>query len=945
MRAKRSICNRWRRSALLCTVLAGLVAGGGALAAEPTAGGHYERALAAADKGELETAVIHLKNALQLEPDNLPARILLGRVLLEGGAPEAAEKELKTARSLGADEAILLIPLAKAYLMQDKYEQVVDEIVPAGLGRDVEATVQLLRAEAFLGLRRPDDAEGAFFAATRLMPNDPRGFVGLGRVAFIEGNIQGAANFAEKALQLAGDSAGAWSLKGDIERYLRQPQAALVAYQAAIDADPDQVPARVNRAAILVELGRLDEARAEIAEIRARIPGDPRADYLDALVLAREGRNADARVALESAATTLKRRSLRTLRSHPPTVLLNGLIAFALENFEEATTYLSRYVHLRPNDPYGHEILGALHIRMGNTLAAVEELKKVLAIRPDDVRILNMIAAAFIENGQYDRGTAYFIRAARLEPDSIPARMRLGLGYLASGEVREAVDELKAAFEKAPESLQAGIFLALAQLHNRNFDDAIRTARKIESSHPDVPYVQNLLGTALLGRGDFDQARKRFEHALALDPRYVPAHLNLARLDARAGDLDAAIRRYNQILAWDNRQIQAIVELAKLAHARNQMDAAIAGMERARALDPDNPAPWYSLVSYQAEKGEFDEALRIAEDYRRQHPQDLRMLRLTAEVQFAAGRHKDAIGLLREVVELSDRRGPALYELGQLQERVGDLSGARIAYRRAIAWDRSMVPAWRALIDLISRSGNTDEALSLVADLRTAVPEAPATDLIAARVLRRAGQFRKAERLLRRLIAREASAEATIELYRVLAGSQQLARGIKLLENWLAGHDDDHGVRLILANGYIRAGALRKAIALYEALNRRVPDNPVVLNNLAWLYHKVADERALDFAMRAYARAPDDALVLDTYGWILVQKGEATRGLSLLREARTRAATDPQIHYHLAAALAALGRTDEARRELEQLLRADTAFDEVAEARALLQQLGAAPQP
>ena len=46
--------------------------------------------------------------------------------------------------------------------------------------------------------------------------------------------------------------------------------------------------------------------------------------------------------------------------------------------------------------------------------------------------------------------------------------------------------------------------------------------------------------------------------------------------------------------------------------------------------------------------------------------------------------------------------------------------------------------------------------------------------------------------------------------------------------------------------------------------------NPVVLNNLAWLYHEAEDARALPTARRAYELAPEQPEIMDTYGWILL---------------------------------------------------------------------------
>ena len=80
----------------------------------------YEDALERFDKGEYDAAVIQLKNVLSDDPNNLSARILIGRAYLLMGAAASAEKELRRARDNGADDALTIVPLARAYAIPEE---------------------------------------------------------------------------------------------------------------------------------------------------------------------------------------------------------------------------------------------------------------------------------------------------------------------------------------------------------------------------------------------------------------------------------------------------------------------------------------------------------------------------------------------------------------------------------------------------------------------------------------------------------------------------------------------------------------------------------------------------------------------------------------------------------------------------------------------------------
>jgi tetratricopeptide (TPR) repeat protein len=131
------------------------------------------------------------------------------------------------------------------------------------------------------------------------------------------------------------------------------------------------------------------------------------------------------------------------------------------------------------------------------------------------------------------------------------------------------------------------------------------------------------------------------------------------------------------------------------------------------------------------------------------------------------------------------------------------------------------------------------------------------------------------------------------------------------------------------------------AIRESEKLLKKEVANPVLLNNLAWLYQQKNDKRALQYGEQAFKAAPKSAAVIDTLAWILVaQDHDAKRSVELLRKAHEIAPKQGDIQYHLAVGQNKIGKKQEAKQNLERLIGTGSNFPSKDDAKALLKKLG-----
>jgi Flp pilus assembly protein TadD len=167
------------------------------------------------------------------------------------------------------------------------------------------------------------------------------------------------------------------------------------------------------------------------------------------------------------------------------------------------------------------------------------------------------------------------------------------------------------------------------------------------------------------------------------------------------------------------------------------------------------------------------------------------------------------------------------------------------------------------------------------------------------------------------------------------------AAAIERLQAYRAANPADDDAALGLASFRILAGDHAGAVRDYETILAKDPAHAPSLNNLAWLYLQLRDDRAEATARKAVAAAPGNPDIADTLGWILAQSaapGAAAEAVTILEGAARSRPANPSFHYHLAVAQRKAGRNREAEASVARAL-SMAAFPERSDAEALAKAL------
>lgn len=910
-----------------------------AAAANPESSKFYEDALVRLERDDVAGAIIQLNNALQKDPNMLAAHVLMGKARLKNRDPAGAETSFEKALKLGADRMEVTLPLAQAYALQGKSDVLLERILPAGLPRQSQVEILILRGNAQADQGNAAGALRTLDEARALDPQSVAVRLALVNMLLRTGDTTRATSVLDETIKLAPNDSAVWNTRASLAHLKGNLSAALADYAKAIALDPSNVDALVAQAGLMVDLGRLEEADLALANLLKVAPREPRAAYLRAVAASRKNDSDAERVQLTNVVGMLDPVPKEALGRLGQLLLLGGLSHYGLGNMEKASQYLAFYVKLNPKHPGASKLLASIYIDRGDAARAIELLEPLQPLAPNDPQLLSLLAAANMKQRRYSEASAYLEKAVKLSGGAPDVRADFGVSLIGGGQAEVGFSQLQQAFAKDPGQARAGMVLTALYLKRDQPKKALEVIDAVVRRQPKNVDAANLQGVTRVAAGDRSGGRAAYENALALNPKFHAARFNLARLDRAEGKLDAARLSLTELLKVNPKDGVAMFELALLEEQAGRPGEAVQWLDKAIAIPRQQVVAGVYLSGLLLHQREFERAVSVAKDTVSRAPKDLSALDALARAQLGASDNRGARQTLGVMAPLAGFDLAANVDIARLQFAAGDRENATHSLGKVIKDNPDYLPALALLTEVEIGAGDYAKAEQ---DARKIAERFPGRglglrlmgDLAAAR-----SQFPAAITNYRGALAKEKSADTVLRLYRAYTLSGDPAKGLLFVEQWSKSNPDDLAVLRTAADARLRAGDLAGARGDYERLLQRNPYDVEVLNNLAQVANRQGDKGALGYAERAYQLANGNAAVLDTLGWVLVRQGQLDRGTSLLRDARLRDSSNAEIRYHLAAALAQSGREAEARSELKEGLKEGAAFDELEDARKLQQKL------
>jgi putative PEP-CTERM system TPR-repeat lipoprotein len=880
-------------------------------------------------KGDLKSAMIQLKNAVEKSPDNGEARMELGSLELRMGDNASAEKEFRKARSAGIAADRVLPLMAKAMSEQGKFKEILDEVTPEVAAKS--APLLTLRGDALLATGKGDEGKQAFEQALALNANSGNALLGLARYAVARQDREAAQRYIDDAMAKDPKNADVVMAHGTMLRTQGKADEALAAFDQVLALNPYHHTAHIEKAYINITRGKFAEAKTEINAAEKNAPGNLLVIYTRALYDFSQGKYQAAQDSLQ--------RVLKVAPDHMPSILLAGASELNLGALQQADQHLRKYLENNPDDIYARKLLAQVQLKSAQPADAAATLAPALKSAADDPQVLALAGESYMQVHDFNKASAYLEKATALAPKAAGLRTSLGLSKIAQGDKTGGISELELATTLDPKSAHAAMALVQTEMSLKNYDKALAAVSALEKQQPDNPQVLTLKGAVYMVKGDIPSARAALDKAVALQPTFIPAVQNLARLDLVEKKPDAAKQRYAKVLEKEPNNTDAMRAMGELALIQNHPDEATTWFEKASNTVPNAVGPAITLGKHYLRTGQIQKALILARKFQTANPTNPELVELLGQAQIASKDTAGALETYSKLVNLVPKSAAPHLRLAGVHMLMQNNAAAADDLKRAVELQPDLIPARLAQAELALRMGRADDALALARQIQKMNDKSPVGYATEGDILMAQKKPAQAQPAYDKALALAKAPEILVKSLQAMTltgkGKEAQARAVQ----WLKERPDDILVGMYVTENSLAAKDYKTAIARLEDIVKRAPNNAAALNNLAYAYQQEKDPRALATAEQAYKLASNHPGVMDTLGWLLVEQGDTSRGVPLLQKASSLVPKSSEVRYHLAVGLNKAGDKAGARKELDKLLADDKSFAQADEARALLKTL------
>jgi cellulose synthase operon protein C len=588
-----------------------------------------------------------LRRLVELDPKDLEARVKLARMMLAGGAPDAATRLIEVANDNDKPYAPLHALKALISLRQNDAAAAVQEAQRALVidPQNVDANLLVVAKKANDG-----DVDGALTQLARLNVADPSEQLRISQekiqILIRKGDVAQAESLLQK---LIADNPKDDRLRAQlIQLYLSSKRFddAERELRLIADAAPTDTKPGMNLVRFLLAAKGAKAARDELAS-RIKAGGDT-FDYQVAL--------ADLDFAegnLDSAAQSLKG---LTASASPPERKLFAQSKLAemyvnKANFAAAGPIVAEILQKDAHNTVGLRLRAAAKVDRGDYEGAIADLRLALNDQPKSVDLLMLIGVAYERSGKNElanRQYADALKASNFNPD-------MTLRYVAflqrQRDLAHAEDVMGEAVGRNPTNLPLLSTLAQMRIARKNWAGALALADSIAKLGNDRGAADQIRAAVLANQNKMEESIAALEKAHDAAPDASQPVVGLVADYVRQGKPDKAERLLQDLSKKYPDNTELLILMGQTKQAQNKFDDAQKQYRAAIAKQPKDPSAYTFLSELLVKQKDYGAAAEVIQAGLRQQPENLSLRLVAAGLQIQSGNDADAIAQYEAILK------------------------------------------------------------------------------------------------------------------------------------------------------------------------------------------------------------------------------------------------------------------------------------------------------
>lgn len=492
----------------------------------------------------------------------------------------------------------------------------------------------------------------------------------------------------------------------------------------------------------------------------------------------------------------------------------------------------------------------------------------------EEVLYLLMAAEMAGQRNQYDLALDAYLQAAKRVGDPRIAERAVKIGLFLKDE-RRTQEALEIWLSKDEKNLGARKFAVLLAIKNSDRKSAVENLNAMLLDDP-AGFESGLLEMVKLFE---KEGRIQFTYdALEELAKQHPSESGLLFVQAVLASMlpnnALAQEKLDQVLKLQPDWNKAIIFQAQLAGRNGDMAKAREYLERAVKQAPDDVRLRKMLIEVLVNTGAYDDAIRVCQNVLDEKPDDGDSLFSMALIYMQQNQLEKAENYLEKLLANPEWAGQANFYLGKIEVELKHPD-------KALAWFDKVDGNYAFDADMA--------AVSLLMNQKR-------LDEVDQRFQRMEGKY--PDQKLRILMGKA-------ELYNQQGKYQEAFDTLTAALKDVPDNRDVLYARALIAE---RLGKLDALEADLKSILQKKPDDVGALNALGYTLADKTNrydeaEKYLDQALKLQ---PDEAVIIDSYGWLLFKRGKSDQALFYLRKAYEKQ-PENEIAAHVAEVLWSIG--------------------------------------